>query len=145
MTSSNLLDIFQVKMESLQLVVNHSWSGFICKSRPTRFYCTDCDSSDHIKRNWKLIKNSLLCLGTLCLSSVKSAISLSPFHHVIYQLFQGQEALVSLKKQSFLDPTGRFEMDFGRNLGLVTDVRRGEILGYRVLEISLILAKDVQG
>ena len=26
-------------MESLQLVVNHSWFGFICKSR-RRFYCT---------------------------------------------------------------------------------------------------------
>ena len=70
--------------------------------------------------------------------------------------------MVSLKKQSFLDPTGKkrymmpgatifsfnwtrwFEMDFGRNLDLVTDVHRGEILGYRVLEISLVLGKDVQ-
>ena len=73
--------------------------------------------------------------------------------------------MVSLKKQPFLDPTGKkrymmpgatifsfnqtrarpFEMDFGRNLGLVTNVHRGEILGYRVLEISLVLAKGVQG
>ena len=66
----------------------------------------------------------------------------------------------------FLDPTGKkrymlpgatmfsfnqtrkFEMDFARNLGFGTDVHRGAILGYRytwVLEISLVLAKDVQG
>ena len=231
-------------------LVNHPWFGF------TRFYCTVCHNSDHIKRNW----NSGQCgravkvqgwdaegpgfetRSTELLSNVATSNSAvhplgvgkcvpgafvleyqsgapKPHFHiashaacllekpdltkkinkkrcllayslktlstlprpvrpifskisdklifisscVICQLFQDQEAMVSLKKQSFLDPTAkkrymmpgamkfsfnqtrRFKMDFGRNLGLVTNVHRSEILGYRVLKISLFLVRDVQG
>ena len=60
--------------------------------------------------------------------------------------------MVSLKKQSFPDPTGKkrymmpsaitfpfnqtrqFEMDLARSLGLGTDVHRGEILRYRCID-----------
>ena len=65
--------------------------------------------------------------------------------------------MVSLKRQSFLYPTGKkrymmpgaaifsFYQTMRFDRCLVTEVHRGEILGHRGLEISLVLAKDVQG
>ena len=154
-------------MESLQLVVNHPQFGFICKSRP-RFYCT-VSATTRARITLRETGSPLKTLSTLP-RSVRPTFSkisdklISISSCVIFQLFQ--EAMVSLKIQPLLDPKGKkrymmpgatifsfnqtrqFEMDFARSLDLGADVHRGEILGYRytwVLEISLVLAKDVQG
>ena len=137
-------------MESLQLVVNHPWFGFICKSSP-KFFCTvslttrpritlrgtgssletDLTEDRPVRPIFSKISDKLISISSC----------------VIFQLLQ--EAMVSLKKQSFSDLTGKkrymmlgatifsfnqtrpFEMDFARRLGLGTDVHRGEILIYR--------------
>ena len=154
-------------MESLQLVVNHPWFGFICKSS-ARFYCT-VSVTTRPRITLRGTGSSLETLSTLPrpVRPVFSKISdklISISSCIIFQLLQ--EAMVSLKKKSFSDPTGKkrymmpgatifsfnqtrpFELNFARSLGLGTDVHRGEILGYRcarVLEISLVPAKDVHG
>ena len=115
------------------------------------------DLTKKINKKRCLLSCSLKTLSTLCrpVRPISSEISdklIFISSCVIRQLFQDQEAMVSLKKQSSLDPTAkkrymmpgatkfsfnqtrRFKMDFGRNLGLVTDVHTGEILDIESLK-----------
>ena len=123
----------------MQLVVNHPWFGFICKSS-RRFHCT-VSVTTRPRITLRRTGSSLETLSTLPgpVRPVFSKISdklISISSCVIFQLFQ--EAMVSFKKQSFSDPTGkkrymmpgatifsfnqtmRFEIDFARSLGLGT-------------------------
>ena len=139
-------------MESLQLVVNHPWFGFICKSRP-RFYCTVSVTS----RPWITLRGTRSSLETLStlprpVRPIFSKISdklISISSCVIFQSFQ--EAMVTLEKQSFSDPTGKkrytmpgattfsfnqtrqFEMDFIRSLSTLEQMS----IGARFLDIDV--------
>ena len=73
--------------------MSHPWFGFIFQSRLTGCYCIlYCHNSvKNFRPIFRKFKDKLISISTC----------------VVFQLFQDQEAMVSLKKQSFLYPTGK--------------------------------------